>query len=106
MQKTFGYCLFALLSFDLAAAEPRPRMVGRRGLMHAAPECTLAGFRACLALRVGFEFDVRRTNDGALLCLHDATLDRTTDGHGPLADLTSAQVRMLDAGARFDRAFH
>src|SRR6476469_9618050 len=62
-----------------SAAEPnRPLVVGHRGLMHAAPECTLAGFRACLALRVGFEFDVRRTKDGALLCLHDATLAGTT----------------------------
>src|SRR6184192_3862262 len=105
MQKTFGYCLFALLSFDLAAAEPRPLVVGHRGLMHAAPECTLAGFRACLALRVGFEFDVRRTKDGTLVCLHDATLDRTTDGRGSLAELTFAQLRMFDAGIRFDRAF-
>ena len=105
MQKTFGYCLFALLSFDLAAAEPRPLVVGHRGLMHAAPECTLAGFRACLALRVGFEFDVRRCQDGTLVCLHDPTLDRTTDGRGQLADLTFDQVKKIDAGSRFDPAF-
>jgi glycerophosphoryl diester phosphodiesterase len=89
------------------AAEPaRPLVVGHRGLMHAAPECTLAGFRACVALHVGFEFDVRRTKDGALVCLHDATLDRTTNGRGPLGQLTVDELRRLDAGSRFDSSFH
>jgi glycerophosphoryl diester phosphodiesterase len=100
---------FAIVAFAAAidAAEPpRPLVVGHRGLMHAAPECTLAGFRACLALHVGFEFDVRRTKEGALVCLHDATLDRTTNGRGPLAKLTLAEVQQLDAGSRFDRSFH
>lgn len=90
---------------ELAAAEPRPLVVGHRGLMQSAPECTLAGFRACLALRVGFEFDVRRCKDGTLVCLHDSTLDRTTDGRGSLADHTFDQVKKLDAGSRFDPAF-
>ncbi|HMC11564.1 MAG TPA: glycerophosphodiester phosphodiesterase family protein [Pirellulaceae bacterium] len=88
------------------AAEPsRPLVVGHRGLMHSAPECTLPGFRACLALRIGFEFDVRRCKDGTLVCLHDATLDRTTDGRGNLAEVTFDQLRRLDAGSRFDTAF-
>jgi glycerophosphoryl diester phosphodiesterase len=92
--------------YAAAAEEPgRPFVVGHRGLMQAAPECTLAGFRACLTLRVGFEFDVRRTKDGELVCLHDATLDRTTDGRGNLSDLTLDQLRRLDAGSRFDAAF-
>src|SRR5262249_47432535 len=94
------------LGLATQAAEPaRPFVVGHRGLMHSAPECTLAGFRACLALRVGFEFDVRRTKDGELVCLHDATLDRTTNGRGNLADTTLAQLRELDAGRRFDPLF-
>jgi len=80
-------------------------VVGHRGLMHSAPECTLAAFRACLALRIGFEFDVRRTKDGELVCLHDATVDRTTDGHGKLNDFSFAALRKLDAGSWFDPAF-
>lgn len=88
------------------AAEPfRPLVVGHRGLMQAAPECTLAAFRACIALRVGFEFDVRRTKDGTLVCLHDTTVDRTTDGHGNVNELPYVELRKLDAGARFDPAF-
>jgi glycerophosphoryl diester phosphodiesterase len=89
------------------AAEPlSPLVVGHRGLLYSAPECTLAGFRACLALRAGFEFDVRRTKDGVLVCLHDETVDRTTNGHGKLADLTYDQLKKLDAGSRFSTTFH
>src|SRR5262245_9113565 len=109
VMRTRLYCwLFALSvisNAEISAAEPRPLIVGHRGLIHAAPECTLAGFRACLALRVGFEFDVRRCKDGTLVCLHDPTLDRTTDGRGNLAELTFDQVKKLDAGSRFDPAF-
>lgn len=101
--------LFALTThfFEVCAAEPaRPLVVGHRGLMNVAPECTLSAFRSCVALRVGFEFDVRRTKDGHLVCLHDPTLDRTTNGRGNLADLNFTDVRKLDAGSRFDPAFH
>jgi glycerophosphoryl diester phosphodiesterase len=88
-----------------AALENRPLIIGHRGLLHGAPENTLAGFRACLALRFGFEFDVRRTKDGQLVCLHDETLERTTNGKGRLAELSVGEVRRLDAGSRFDVAF-
>lgn len=90
-----------------AADEPmqRPLVVGHRGMVQAAPENTLAGFRACLALRVGFEFDVRQSRDGELVCVHDATVDRTTGGRGRVGDLTLAELRELDAGSWFDRAF-
>jgi glycerophosphoryl diester phosphodiesterase len=77
------------------------QVVGHRGLLNEAPENTLANFRACLDLRIGFEFDVRRTRDGHLVCLHDETVDRTTDGEGKIADLTLEQVRRLDAGRWF-----
>ena len=43
---------------------------------------------------------MRRSRDGVLICLHDATVDRTSDGRGAAADLTFAQLRMLDAGSR------
>jgi glycerophosphoryl diester phosphodiesterase len=106
----FSLCLFAAFAGMLPIAavgqdRPRPCVVGHRGLMHEAPEDTLSAFRACLALRCGFEFDVRRTKDGELVCLHDATLDRTTNGKGPLAELLLANVKQLDAGSWFDKSF-
>ncbi|MEW4567821.1 glycerophosphodiester phosphodiesterase family protein [Tautonia sp. JC769] len=79
--------------------------VGHRGLLNHAPENSLAGFRACVDLRVGFELDVRRTNDGALVCLHDESVDRTTDGTGAVEDYSLARITSLDAGAWFDPAF-
>lgn len=66
---------------------------------------TLANFRACLELRLGFEFDVERTKDGQLLCIHDGTVDRTTNGTGKVADLTLEDIRGLDAGSWFDSKF-
>jgi glycerophosphoryl diester phosphodiesterase len=47
------------------------------------------------------EMDVRLTKDGEVVVIHDATVDRTTDGSGPVADFTLAQIQALDAGYRF-----
>lgn len=74
------------------------RIFAHRGASAEAPENTLAAFE--LALQQGvrwLELDVQRLGD-ELVVLHDDTLDRTTDGRGPLAAATLAQVRALDAG--------
>ena len=79
------------------------RIGGHRGAPDLAPENTLAGFRAAVAAGASFcELDVRRSADGVLVIMHDDTVDRTTDGHGPVDSLTVAELRRLDAG----RAFH
>lgn len=87
------------------AAEPRPLIVAHRGLLRHAPENTLANFRACLELRLGFEFDVQATKDGHLVCIHDNAVDRTTNGKGRVAELPLAALRALDAGSWFDPGF-
>ncbi len=80
-------------------------IVGHRGLLHESPENTLANFRACLELRLGFEFDVQRTRDGQLVCLHDDSVDRTTNGTGKVGEMTLDQVRKLDAGRWYATEF-
>ena len=90
---------------SLAAEPTAPYIVAHRGLIRHAPENTLANFRACLELRIGFEVDVQRTKDGHLVCIHDDTVDRTTNGTGKVAELTLAELRALDAGSWFDPAF-
>jgi glycerophosphoryl diester phosphodiesterase len=61
-----------------------------------APENSLAALDQCVALGVDvMETDVRRSRDGVLVMIHDATLDRTTDGSGPVASLTLADLRKL-----------
>ena len=63
------------------------------------PENTLAAFRDAIDRKVAIiEVDLRQTRDGHIVILHDATLDRTTNGTGPVTALTLAQVKALDAG--------
>ena len=81
-------------------------VVCHRGMNAIAPENTLHAARLCFDQ--GFqvvELDVRRTAEGALVVIHDATLDRTTDGTGPVAALTLAELGRLSAGIRFDVFF-
>ncbi|MCA9070490.1 MAG: glycerophosphodiester phosphodiesterase family protein [Planctomycetaceae bacterium] len=95
--------LLHFLSLSLQA--DGPLIVAHRGLLRHAPENTLANFRACLELRIGFEFDVQRTKDGHLVCIHDGTVDRTTNGKGKVTELTLEQIQKLDAGSWFDPKF-
>ncbi len=83
----------------------RPLVVAHRGLLRESPENTLSSFRACLELRLGFEMDVLRSRDGKLVCIHDQTVDRTTDGEGRVDELTYRQIQALDAGGWFDDKF-
>jgi glycerophosphoryl diester phosphodiesterase len=98
-----GFCVVAF--YGRASAADPPLIVAHRGLLLHAPENTLANFRACLELRLGFEFDVQRTKDGHLVCIHDDTVDRTTNGKGRVSELTLEEVRRLDAGHWFDPKF-
>lgn len=73
--------------------------VGHRGAAGHAPENTVAAIHAGIACGVEFvEIDLRRTADGALVALHDATVNRTTDGRGRVSRLSLGKVKRLDAG--------
>jgi len=79
-----------------------PRLFGHRGAAGVAPENTLPSFRRALADGVDvFELDVHATRDGEVVVVHDPTLERTTDGVGPVSALTFAELGRLDAGHRF-----
>lgn len=72
----------------------------RGGLDHGLPENTLAAFRHALQSGVDvIEIDLRGTKDGAVVVIHDKTVDRTTNGSGQVADKTLAELRKLDAGS-------
>ena len=82
------------------------RVGGHRGSSALAPENTFAAFEQAVVDGAQYlETDIRRTADGHLVLIHDATLDRTTDGHGAVAEATLADVMGLDAGAWFDGGF-
>lgn len=75
-------------------------IIGHRGARFEAPENTLEGFRHALALGLTtVEFDVHTTADGELVVIHDATVDRTTDGTGTVNRLTLAEIKSLDASS-------
>jgi glycerophosphoryl diester phosphodiesterase len=60
----------------------------------------MVAFEAAVEVGADFmELDVRSTADGEIVCIHDATVDRTTDGSGEVAEMTLAEVQALDAGA-------
>jgi glycerophosphoryl diester phosphodiesterase len=74
-----------------------------RGGAALRPENTLLAFDHGLALGAdGLEFDVHLSRDGVVVIHHDATLERTTSGRGPIAALTADELARLDAGFHFD----
>ena len=81
-------------------------VVAHRGDSGHYPENTAAAFSAAVELGVEcIELDVHYASDGTLIIIHDATVDRTSDGVGAVADLTHAQIRTFDAGRWFDDRF-
>jgi len=85
---------------------PYPRWIAHRGAGRLAPENTLAAFRlgASHGYRA-FECDVKLSADGVPFLLHDATLQRTTSGHGPAGALNWNELSQLDAGGWHSRRY-
>jgi len=80
-----------------------PLLIAHRGGRGLKPENTLAAFLDAAELWRAdmIELDVRATADGHCVVIHDATVDRTTNGTGPVADMSLAEIQELDAGYRF-----
>jgi glycerophosphoryl diester phosphodiesterase len=79
-----------------------PVNLAHRGASARVPENTLEAFRLALEAGAGgLELDVRMTRDGEVVVIHDATVDRVTDGSGAVAEMTLEEIRRLDAGYRF-----
>jgi glycerophosphoryl diester phosphodiesterase len=79
-----------------------PAILAHRGASARAPENTLEAFRLAVEEGAGgLELDVHATRDGEIVVIHDATVDRTTDGSGAVAGMTLEELRRLDAGYRF-----
>ena len=78
----------------------RVMVASHRGYHLSLPENSLAGLRAAVAVGADFvEVDVRETSDGVLVLMHDANVDRTTNGTGDVNTLTWAQIQGLDLDA-------
>jgi glycerophosphoryl diester phosphodiesterase len=74
-------------------------IVGHRGAAGYEPENTLLSFQKAIEIGVDWiELDVHRSSDGHLMVIHDDTVDRTTNGHGKVSEMTLAELKKLDAG--------
>ena len=82
------------------------RVIAHRGASGYAPETTLEAYRLALQMGVdGIEMDVHRLRDGVIVAIHDPEVNRTTNGKGRISELTLAELKTLDAGSWFNRAF-
>lgn len=85
---------------------PLPPVTGHRGAKGHAPENTMAGLRKAVELGARWvEFDVKLTADNELVLFHDDTVNRTSNGKGPVAGMTLSDIRKLDAGRWFSSDF-
>ena len=108
---TFGAALYlAAWPFQADPVDPVPffaeqevTITAHRGASGHVPENTVAAFDTALAQGADvLEMDLQLTADGEVVVLHDATVDRTTDGTGLIHDLTLDEVQALDAGYYFE----
>jgi len=98
----FVYARPAIDRAYFAGESGKPQVIAHRGGAGLRPENTLAAFEHARALGVDMlEMDMRATADGALVVMHDATVDRTTDGRGRVDALMLAELKGLDAGYRW-----
>lgn len=83
-------------------AHERPLFFAHRGGSLLAPENTLPAFERGVACGAdALELDIQTTREGEIVVIHDVSVDRTTDGTGPVASYTLDELRRLDAGYRF-----
>ncbi len=88
------------------AIMPYPRVCAHRGFNTVAPENSLAAFGAAIAMGgQEIEFDLWFTKDGEVVSIHDATLDRVSDGTGHVSDHTLAELKALDFGTPYADEF-
>ncbi|MCX7025946.1 MAG: glycerophosphodiester phosphodiesterase family protein [Spirochaetes bacterium] len=94
-----------MLEFD-AMEKGKTLVVGHRGADGYAPENTMLSFEKGLQCGADLlELDIHVSLDGELMIMHDSEVDRTTDGTGPIENMTLAQINKLDAGVKFNPKF-
>lgn len=83
-----------------------PKVIGHRGAAAYAPENTLEGIHTAADLGIEWvELDIKLTKDQIPVLFHDEMLDRTTNGHGNIADMTYEDLKNLESGSWFSDSF-
>ena len=116
IKKTTILLLATLFVFECFAQVTLPKgrdvefgLQAHRGLSHRYPENTVVAFReaAKVPYYYGMETDVQMTSDGVLVCMHDKTIDRTTNGTGKVSDYTWKELKKLwiDGGTGWNEKY-
>lgn len=103
-----GYLLLCFIVNSTIVAQPNsnPIVIAHRGASGTAPENTLAAFELGIQYKADqLELDVHLSKDGEVIVIHDATVDRTTNGTGKVEELTLADLKKLDAGSWKDNQY-
>lgn len=88
-------------SFGASPQAKKIVVIAHRGAHREAPENTLASLEKAIEIGCDYvELDVRRTKDGALVIMHDATVNRMTNGKGKIAEMTLEEIRKLEIKSR------
>jgi len=96
----------AFSSIAVPLSTMKSAIVGHRGSPNVAPENTIPSFLKAIELGVDIvELDARSAGGGAIVVIHDESVDRTTNGSGLVKDLDIGQIKTLDAGSWFSHAF-
>lgn len=104
--KIFYYTLLIFVLLSCTTNKKKLETVVHRGANKMAPENTMAATQKCIELGADYvEVDVRTSKDGVLYILHDFSLDRTTNGTGPIQEMHSSEIDRLDAGSWFSEDF-
>jgi glycerophosphoryl diester phosphodiesterase len=98
-------CFLVSSLLVLPSASSAVLSIGHRGNSLFAPENTVASFTSARGRADLMELDAQVTSDGQLVVMHDATVNRTTDGTGAIATNTLAELKLLDAGSWFAPQF-
>ncbi|MDL9947404.1 glycerophosphodiester phosphodiesterase family protein [Gordonia sp. ABSL11-1] len=89
-----------MTGIDDISRSGKPAVVAHRGASEEMPEHTIGAYELALAGGAdGLECDVRLTSDQELVCIHDRTIDRTSDGTGIVSEMSLAELRDLDFGS-------
>ncbi len=98
--------LLAVLLISTSTMAQKLSVTAHRGASGYAPENTLSAVRKALEIGVDrIEVDVQQTSDGVVICLHDKTLDRTTDSKGKVKRKTWAELQQVKAFGKFQTEF-
>lgn len=97
--------LVAQAAVSFAAQNP-VKIIAHRGANKFAPENTIPAIEKAIEMGLDYvEMDIRETADGELVLMHNSTVDARTDGEGAVSEMTLAEIKKLDAGAKFGKGF-